>query len=142
MVTLASKFFTLYGPAPTAFRVPPNASSLNEAGEIIIPAVPPSQYSICPFGAFSLSLMLSVSTTSNDDTSAKVSATALPARLPNAVLRSKLRRTASAFTGVPSWNVTPGRMCSVSSVRSSLRVQESANPGPGTPASSSRISVS
>ena len=52
-----------------------------------------------------------------------VSDVAKPARVPSAVERSKLRTTAAALNFVPSWNVTPWRNVSVSSVRSGLYFQ-------------------
>ena len=117
-------------------------ASPSAAGLTIMPGLAASQYSICPLGAFSFKRTVRVSGVSIASISAIVSCTVLPARLPKAALRSRLRFTAAASTGVPSWKRAPARNVRVMSVRSALRVQDSARPGIGVPSAFSWINVS
>ncbi len=57
-------------------------------------------------------------------------------------IRSKLNLTASALSGVPSWNLTPGFSLKVQTSPSGLDVQDSASPGNTWPSARSDTSGS
>ena len=100
--TAASNWRTLYGPAPTGFRVPPNASPVSAAGLIIMPGCIASRNGIWPFGSFRVSTTVPAPRASIPTICRVTSWVDAPARVPSATERRKFAATASASSLTPS----------------------------------------
>src|ERR1700736_4369517 len=112
----------LNGPVPTGLR--PNASgpsfwnAVGEIGKVYCAlSVPPLSCSTSD-GAGWLRLILTVlaSTTVTGFLASRLVSTLAASDLGSLIMRSIFHLRASAFQGVPSWNVTPLRSCQVAVV--------------------------
>ncbi len=125
----------LHGPVPTGLRSTfASGSSFSAAGETIIPARSDRISGSAVSGCERCSVTSCPPVASTDSTFAR---SCLRFEISAVRLRSRLKTTASASKGSPSWKVTPSRSFRTS-VCGSVNSQLSARPGSGASVSKSQ----